>query len=65
MAELLMLRERRSNKTVAHLSSSRDSSVGRAEDCSGIKSVILRSLVRIRLAGLFSLNCSKRLYPVT
>ena len=38
---------------MAHFSTSRDSSVGRAEDCSGIITVILRSLVRIRLAGVF------------
>ena len=29
----------------------RDSSVGRAEDCSGFKPDILRSVVRLRLAG--------------
>lgn len=35
------------------LSPPRDSSVGRAEDCSGHVQAILRSVVRIRLAGTF------------
>ena len=54
-------------KFLPHFRVSFDSSVGRAEDCSG-QSVILRSLVRIRLEGNFFFsnnfffrleNCSK------
>ena len=41
------------NCCILHKFSSRDSSVGRAEDCRVHITVILRSVVQIRLAGMY------------